>query len=183
MKKTIAVLLEDLKINKRSGLLCLAILLTYRIGHSLFFFKESSNSKTATVFYKTLKIITSAIHRAFQTISGSSIPFSAKIGRGIKLPHGFSGIYISSGSVIGDDVTILHQVTIGSNIGSKNKKASPTIGNRVLLGAGSKVIGNISIGDESIIGINAVVVKDMPPNHIAHAPEASIKNNNEKRKS
>ena len=62
---------------------------------------------------------------------------------------------------VGDDVTIYHGVTLGGS-GSDTGKRHPTIGDRVIIGAGAKVLGAIKIGDDSRIGANAVVVKEVP---------------------
>lgn len=79
--------------------------------------------------------------------------------RSVFIPHPF-GIIVTSGAVFGENVVIGHQVTIGNRNGAMR---APTIGNRVYLGAGSKILGPVRIGDEAIIGANAVVTKDVPP--------------------
>ena len=71
------------------------------------------------------------------------------------------GVVIGETAVIGDDVLIFHGVTLGGT-GKETKKRHPTIGNRVLIGAGAKVLGNIMIGDDAKIGANAVVLKSVP---------------------
>ena len=93
------------------------------------------------------------------------------------LPHGLNGIHISSKAVIGSNVTIFHQVTIGSNTIQGHKRyGSPAIGDNVYIGAGAKIIGNVTIGENCRIGANAVVVKDMEPNTVAvSAPTRFIK--------
>lgn len=81
------------------------------------------------------------------------------------LPHGLNGIFISSGSTIGKGSVIFHQVTIGAvtTIDSR-KRGSPRIGNACYIGAGAKIIGRITIGDNVRIGANAVVHEDIPDN-------------------
>ncbi len=76
------------------------------------------------------------------------------------LPHGIKGIIISNQAVIGKEVTIYHQVTIG---GGKDG-GSPVIGDYCLIGPGAKIIGGIRIGNNVKIGANCVVVKDIPEN-------------------
>lgn len=84
------------------------------------------------------------------------------------LPHGNNGIHISSKAVIGRNVVIFQQVTIGSNtILGHNRYGSPVIGDNVYIGAGAKIIGKVKIGDNCRIGANAVVVKDMESNTVA----------------
>ena len=85
------------------------------------------------------------------------------------LPHGLNGIIISRKAKIGTDVTILHQVTVGTKmVTSKSDRiedaTAPVIGDHVFIGAGAKIIGNIHIGDNVLIGANAVVTKDVPDN-------------------
>lgn len=75
------------------------------------------------------------------------------------LPHGLYGIIVSHNAVIGENVTIFHQVTIG-----EGKGGAPTIGNNVYIGAGAKIIGGIKIGNNVNIGANCVVFMDVPDN-------------------
>ena len=71
------------------------------------------------------------------------------------------GVVIGGTSIIGDDVMMYHGVTLGAKFNIKSKR-HPTIGNKVTLGAGSMVIGDIKIGDGSSVGANTVVTKDLP---------------------
>lgn len=80
----------------------------------------------------------------------------------IFFPHPY-GIVISSDTTLGEDVVIGQQVTIGNKNGVF---ASPRIGNRVYIAAGAKVLGDLEIGDDSIVGANAVVTRDVPANVI-----------------
>lgn len=100
--------------------------------------------------------------------------FGCYIGRNARfasapiLPHDMFGIFISDMSKIGKNCVIYHQVTIGSNtLNGHIKAGAPTIGNNVYIGAGAKIIGNVTVGDNCRIGANCVVVKDMPPNTTA----------------
>ena len=97
-------------------------------------------------------------------------------------PHGISGVFISSGAVIGDNCTIFHQVTIGSNTLKDSKGCgAPIIGNNVYIGCGSKIIGNVKIGDNVRIGANCVVTKDVASNCtvVAAPPRIIVKENND----
>ena len=93
-------------------------------------------------------------------ITGIEIHPGAKIGKRLVIDHGM-GVVIGETSEIGDDCLIYHGVTLGGT-NSQPIKRHPTIGNRVIIGAGAKLIGNIRIGNEVKIGANAVVVKDVP---------------------
>lgn len=76
------------------------------------------------------------------------------------LPHGLNGIVVSNQARIGSNATIFQQVTIG--VKSLSVPGAPTIGDRVFIGAGAKLIGPIKIGSNVTIGANAVVTKDIP---------------------
>ena len=93
-------------------------------------------------------------------ITGVEIHPGATIGRRFFIDHGM-GVVIGETAVIGDDVLMYHQVTLGGRTLGQVKR-HPTIGNRVLIGAGAKLIGNIVIGDDTKIGANALVVHDVP---------------------
>jgi len=90
---------------------------------------------------------------------------AAKFGRRVFIDHGV-GVVIGETAVIGDDVLIYQQVTLGGVSTDKGKR-HPTIGNNVVIGAGSKILGNITIGENSKVGANSVVVKDVPPDSTA----------------
>ncbi|MEW6101361.1 MAG: serine O-acetyltransferase [Candidatus Omnitrophota bacterium] len=94
--------------------------------------------------------------------TGIEIHPGAKIGKRFFIDHGM-GVVIGETSIIGDDVLIYQGVTLGGT-GLEKGKRHPTIGNNVVIGAGANVLGNINIGDNSYIGANAVVIKDVPAN-------------------
>jgi len=95
---------------------------------------------------------------------GIQIPKSAQIGEGFYIGH-FGGINIASEAVIGKNVNISQLVTIGES-GQGDKAGAPTIGDRVFIGAGAKVIGKIKVGNNVKIGANAVIYKDIPDNAV-----------------
>ena len=97
----------------------------------------------------------------------SWIGLHAKISTPPHFPHGMCGIFISDAAVIGRNVVMFQQVTIGSNtIKGSKKYGSPTLEDDVYIGAGAKIIGKITVGHHSRIGANAVVVKDTLPNSV-----------------
>ena len=98
-------------------------------------------------------------------ITGIEIHPGATIGRRFFIDHGM-GVVIGETAVIGDDVTIYHGVTLGGK-GSGTGKRHPTLNDGVIVGAGAQVLGDISIGARSLIGANAVVVHDVPPDATA----------------
>lgn len=92
--------------------------------------------------------------------TGIEIHPGAQIGRGFLIDHGV-GVVIGETAIIGDDCQIYHGVTLGGT-GKQRAKRHPTVGNGVMIGAGAKCLGNITIGDRAKIGANAVVISDVP---------------------
>ncbi len=93
-------------------------------------------------------------------IFGVDIHPAARIGRGIMIDHAHS-IVIGETAVVGDNVSMLHSVTLGGT-GKEEEDRHPKIGNGVLIGAGAKVLGNITVGDCSRIAAGSVVLQDVP---------------------
>lgn len=93
--------------------------------------------------------------------TGIEIHPAAQIGRRFFIDHGM-GVVIGETAVIGDDCTLYHGVTLGGTSWQKGKR-HPTLGNGVVVGAGAKVLGPITVGDNARIGSNSVVLKDVPP--------------------
>lgn len=92
--------------------------------------------------------------------TGIEIHPGATIGDRFMIDHG-NGVVIGETAVIGNDVLMYHQVTLGSR-DSERTKRHPTIGDNVVIGAGAKIIGNITVGSHSFVGANAVVTKNVP---------------------
>jgi serine O-acetyltransferase len=101
-------------------------------------------------------------HTFWSIITQSDIAIEARLGSGLMLPHP-NGVVIHEDASIGDDCMIMQQVTVGM-IGDSEV---PSIGNRVYIGAGAKIIGKLAIGDGARIGANAVVLTDVPANSTA----------------
>lgn len=93
-------------------------------------------------------------------ITGIEIHPSAQIGERLFIDHG-EGVVIGETTIIGNDVIIYQQVTLGGT-GKEHGKRHPTVGNNVIIGAGAKVLGNITISDNVRIGAGSVVVDDVP---------------------
>ena len=96
--------------------------------------------------------------------TGVEIHPGAVVGRRFFIDHGM-GVVIGETAEIGDDVLMYHQVTLGGRSRGKVKR-HPSVGNRVVLGAGAKIIGPIMIGDDTKIGANALVIHDVPPGSV-----------------
>jgi serine O-acetyltransferase len=97
-------------------------------------------------------------------LTGVEIHPGAVLGAGLFIDHA-TGVVIGETAEVGDNVTIYHGVTLGGT-GTDTGKRHPTIGDRVIVGAGAKILGPIKIGDDSRIGANAVVVKEVPSSSV-----------------
>ncbi len=97
-------------------------------------------------------------------LTGIEIHPGAIIGPGFFIDHGM-GVVIGETAEVGENVTLYHGVTLGGTSLAKGKR-HPTLGENVVVGAGAKILGAIRVGDNSRIGANAVVVKDVPPNSV-----------------
>ena len=98
----------------------------------------------------------------------------AEIGERFVIDHGV-GVVIGETAIIGDDVLIYHGVTLGGKTLDPVKR-HPTVGDRVIIGAGAKLIGAITIGNDCAVGANAVVTKDMPNGTVAVGVNARLLN-------
>ncbi|MFT3714610.1 MAG: serine O-acetyltransferase [Gordonia sp. (in: high G+C Gram-positive bacteria)] len=100
-----------------------------------------------------------------RTVTGIEIHPGATIGRRFFIDHGM-GVVIGETAEVGEDVVMFHGSTLGGTSMNKGKR-HPTVGDRVLIGAGAKVLGPITVGDDAKVGANAVVVRDVPPGYVA----------------
>ncbi len=107
-----------------------------------------------------MRFLPRAISQITRFFTGIEIHPGAQIGRRLFIDHGM-GVVIGETAVVGDDVLIYHGVTLGGT-GHDSGKRHPTVGDRVIVGAGAQLLGNISIGADSAVGANAVVVASAP---------------------
>jgi len=119
-----------------------------------------------------LKLLARWISGIGQALTFVDIHPAARIGRRLFIDHA-TGIVIGETTEIGNDVLIYQQVTLGGVSLSKGKR-HPTIEDNVIVGAGAKVLGNITIGANSKIGANSVVIHDVPPNSTAVGVPARV---------
>jgi serine O-acetyltransferase len=135
----------------------LEVILLYQGLHALI------SHRIAHYFYKMrLFFFARLISQISRQMTGIEIHPGAQIGQGFFIDHGM-GVVIGETAIIGDNVLLYQGVTLGGT-GLEKGKRHPTIGNNVVIGTGAKVLGNITIGDNSYVGANAVVIKDVPPN-------------------
>lgn len=137
------------------------VALTYPGMHAVWVYRLAHKLWLGGPVTKPLARILSQLARFF---TGVEIHPGATIGRRFFIDHGM-GVVIGETAEVGDDVLMYHQVTLGGRSRGRFKR-HPTIGNNVLLGAGAKIIGPITIGDGTKVGANALVVKDVPPNSV-----------------
>jgi len=95
-------------------------------------------------------------------ITGIDIHPGAEIGREFFIDHG-TGVVIGETSKIGNNVTMYQGATLGGTGGSRGERRHPTVGSDVVIGAGAKILGPITVGDRVKVGANSVVTKDVPP--------------------
>ncbi len=111
-----------------------------------------------------LKLVARALSQGVRSLTGIEIHPGATIGPGFFIDHGM-GVVIGETAEVGADVTLYHGVTLGGTTLSHGKR-HPTLEDRVVVGAGAKILGAITIGHDSRVGANAVVVKPVPPNAV-----------------
>ncbi len=139
-----------------------------------------ANHRIAHVFYKLkLFFIARLISQISRAITGIEIHPGAKIGKGFFIDHGM-GVVIGETTVIGDNCTIYQNVTLGGT-GKDKGKRHPTIGNNVMIGSGAKVLGPFTVGSNSKIAANAVVLSEVPENSTCvGVPARVVRINNQK---
>lgn len=140
------------------------VMLVYRFGRWRYAVRPAILRKLLSFVYKIARTI-------IQMCTGIELPCETQIGRRLRIEH-FGGIIISGDVVFGDDVILRQGVTIG--LKHTGQRAAPRIGNRVDIGAGAKILGDITIGDDAVIGANSVVLKDVPAGGIAVGIPARI---------
>ena len=106
-------------------------------------------------------------------LTGIEIHPAATIGKRVLIDHGM-GVVIGETAEVGDDCTIYHRVTLGGTSLTEGTKRHPTIGRNCIIGAGAKILGGFSVGDNCRIGSNAVVIKPLPSDSTAVGNPARI---------
>ena len=155
MFKNLRYEIERIMKNDPAARSWIEVLLLYPSIHALIAYRISHYLYGKKLFF--LARIISQLSRLF---TGIEIHPGAKIGRGLVIDHGM-GVVIGETAEIGNDVLIYHGVTLGGT-GKDKGKRHPTLGNNVVIGAGAKVLGPIYVGNDSKIGANSVVLKEVP---------------------
>ena len=131
------------------------IITTYPGIHAIIFHRVSHG-----LWRRKLKWLARVLSNIVRWYTGIEIHPGAVIGRRFFIDHG-TGVVIGETAEIGDDCTLYHGVTLGGTTWKKGKR-HPTLGDNVVIGAGAKVLGPITIGTGARVGSNAVVTKDVP---------------------
>ena len=158
---------EDIKAALRQDLAArnwLEVLLTYPGLHAVWGYRIAH-----FLWNLKLKLPARIYSNWIRAVTGIEIHPAAKIGRRFFIDHGM-GVVIGATAVVGDDVMIYHGVTLGARTNEAGKR-HPTIGNNVVVGAGAKVLGDISIGDSVKINANLVVTKSVPARTVVDSSE------------
>jgi serine O-acetyltransferase len=122
----------------------------------------------------TFKIFCAIFQKVIEILTGSELPNTVQVGKGLVIPHA-SGITIHYRAQLGENCILGPRVTIGV-AGITDRKGVPKIGDRVVIGAGACIIGSITVGNDVIIGANAVVEKNVPDNVVVGGVPAKIIN-------
>ncbi|MGI9171023.1 MAG: serine O-acetyltransferase [Candidatus Nanopelagicus sp.] len=131
------------------------VLLTYPGLHAVWGYRIAH-----FLWQAKFKLLARIYSNWIRAVTGIEIHPAAKIGRRFFIDHGM-GVVIGATAIVGDDVMIYHDVTLGARTGGSGKR-HPTIGNNVVIGSGARVIGDISVGNGVKIAANMVVTKSVP---------------------
>jgi len=156
--------------NNRSNYKVIFIIFFYRVAH---FFSERRHIWWSIIIGFPIRLCYKIL---VEWILGTEIPASVKIGKGLKIHHG-QCLVVNSKVLIGNNVTLKHNTTIGASVDLNDKFiAAPVIGNNVIIHPHTIIIGGITVGDNVIIGAGSVVLKDVEPNSVvAGNPAKKIK--------
>lgn len=124
----------------------------------------------ATRGHLPMRFLTARLYKRYSVRYRIEIPFATKIGPGLRINHWVGGIVVNPKSRLGTSVTLTPGVIIGSN----SRSGAPTIGDRVIINVGAKIIGGVTIGSDCQIGANAVVVRDIPDGSVAAGVPAKV---------
>ena len=121
----------------------------------------------------SLRLPARLLSQLVRGVTGIEIHPGARIGRRLFIDHGM-GVVVGETAEVGDDVVMFHGVTLGGT-SMRHGKRHPTVGDRVMIGTGAKVLGPVYVGDDARIGANAVVVHDVPPGAAAVGVPAKVR--------
>ncbi|GAB2642376.1 serine O-acetyltransferase [Nocardioides ginkgobilobae] len=123
--------------------------------------------------HRRTRLVARLLSQVSRAVTGVEIHPGARIGRRFFIDHGM-GVVIGETAEVGDDVLFYHGVTLGGR-SLRRVKRHPTVGSNVVVGAGARLLGPITVGDHVQIGANAVVVKDVPAHSVATGVPATTR--------
>jgi serine O-acetyltransferase len=141
------------------------VMVVYRFGRWRYTVRPILLRKLFSLMYRGL-------YKSVQVLTGVDLPCEAEVGRNFVIDH-FGGIIISGFAKFGDNCRIRDGVVVG--LSRVEDPCAPVVGNNVDIGSGAKLLGHITIGDNVLIGANAVVLQDVPSNCIAVGVPAVVK--------
>lgn len=158
--------------DKQTKLSAFRFLITNTSFKMSFWFRVGTylqNKKCKLLYYLVL-----SYYRRIMYKTGIQLPLGTMVGEGLKFYH-FGNVVINKKTKIGKNASIYNGVTIGINLSPEAEKGLPPIlGDNVVLCAGAKVIGNVNVGNNCVIGANAVVTKDIPDNSVVVGVPAKL---------
>ena len=149
----------------------LEVLLCYPGVHAILWHRLAS-----ALWHRRLAVPARMVSNIGRLLTGIEIHPAAQLGRRVIIDHGM-GVVIGETAVVGDDVYLYHQVTLGGTSSVRGKR-HPTVGRNVIIGAGAKILGDIMVGDDARVGANAVVVQDvLPGSTVVGIPARAVERN------
>ncbi len=167
MFKNIRYDLQSIKKRDPAARNTAEIFLLYQGFHAVFWYRLAHWLYTHKCFF-----LARFVSQSVKFHTGIEIHPGAQIGKGLFIDHG-AGVVIGETAIIGDECTIYQGVTLGGT-GKDKGKRHPTLGNNVMIGSGAKVLGPFTVGDNSKIASNAVVLSEVPANSTAVGVPARI---------
>ena len=122
------------------------------------------------LYLKKIPVLPGLLMRFIRVIYSCDLPPKCRLGKNVMLVHNGLGVVIHPDAIIGDSTLIYQNVSIAG----RNNRGVPVIGKRVFIGAGACVLGGITIGDDAVIGANAVVIEDVPEKAVVVGAKARV---------
>ena len=172
VRRFLRVLGEDLEAARRRDPAArsrLEVALAYPGVHAVWAYRLAHRMWREPV----LRLPARLVSQLARFLTGVEIHPGARIGRRLFIDHGM-GVVVGETAVVGDDVVLFHTSTLGGR-SMKRGKRHPTLGDRVVVGAGAKILGPVWVGDDVQVGANAVVVKDVPAGAVAVGVPARVR--------
>jgi serine O-acetyltransferase len=173
LRTVLATVREDVSAARRhdpAARSALEVALLYPGVHAVWAHRAAHRLWTAS---PVLHPLARAVSQLARFATGIEIHPGATVGPRLFIDHGM-GVVIGETAVLGADVMLYHGATLGGRSRSRGKR-HPTLGDRVTVGAGAKILGAITVGDDASIGANAVVVKDVPATGVAIGVPAVVR--------